>query len=111
MEITEAHKELIERRIIEAIITGLKNAQLTESELPEIAGFTLDEIDNVTTEGQMLEFLSNLTRKWNVFVNVRDFEVGKAREALERDLTQEVLRLTKEGKVEEALNAAKSLGS
>ena len=109
MDVTEAHKTEVERKILEAEIDALENDQLSEAELPEIADFVLARIDQIHDHDQLVKFLDELSAKWSFFDNIEQLERGEVTEAKEDRVEQEVLELVKSGKVNEAINLAKTV--
>lgn len=109
MDFTESHKKEIEKQIVEAIITSLDKDNLKTTELPNIANFVLERIDNIKTHNELILFLGELARIWPVFVNLTAIEKGEVKEIKEDEVAQSVLTLAKSGKIDEAINLAKTM--
>lgn len=109
MEVTARHKEEIEKKIIEGIIDALENDKVAEAELPEVADFVLARIDQIQNHDQLVKFLDELSAKWPFFEGLEQIERGEVTEAKEDQVEQEVLKLAKSGKVNEAINLAKTV--
>lgn len=105
---TQEHKKEVEWKLIDAITEGLKTGVIKESDLPTIASYILDSIKNVTNHEQLLQFLRDLSAKWNIFSPVLVAESGEVREKKEDQTFEKVLTLAKENKVEEAIALAKT---
>ncbi len=109
METINDKKEVIQRRILETILQGLNNNILTQDDLPIIAEYVLGQMESIQNENELLTFLQSLAEKWQLFTNLKTLEERKVQELEEKDKTQQVLQLTREGKVEEALTLAKTI--
>lgn len=107
MDVTQERKEEIERRIVKIITSSLEKNSISEADLPTIAQFVLENLDGVTTNDQLFDFLSELSLRWPIFENVELIEKGQMKEQKEDQVAQDVLILTKSGKIDEALNLAK----
>ena len=109
MDVTAQHKTEIERKILKEIINALENEKLTEAELPDIADFVITHIDPVQNHEQMIKFLDELSAKWPFFDNIEQLERGEVTEAKEDQVEQKVLEMAKSGRVDEAINLAKTV--
>lgn len=109
MQLSQERRDAIEKEIAELIIKGLKEGSLKEEDLSPIAKFVLEKIDTLATEEQMVTFLSELSQKWSVFSNIHNIEKGKVMDQTEDLAAQNVLDLAKEGKIDEAVDLAKSV--
>lgn len=109
MDVTAAHKTEIERKILEAIINAFENNQVAEAELPTISDFVLTRIDQIQDHEQLVKFLDELSAKWPFFDNIEQLERGEVTEAKEDQIEQKVLEMAKSGKVDEAINLAKTV--
>lgn len=107
MQLTSERKDEILQKIVDRILTGLENGNLTEEELKPIADFVLGRIDEFQTEDELIPFLLELAQKWSVFSNIHIQEKGEIIANKETQASQDVLDLAKSGKLDEALNLAK----
>src|SRR6266568_4512381 len=62
--VSKEHITFTEHRILDAIIAGLKNSTLRESQLPEIANYVLEKMPSVKTHRDLNRFLENLSDRW-----------------------------------------------
>lgn len=109
MQVTEHHKEEVERRIVEAMIRGLEEGKLTTQESSTIAGIVLGRVDTIATQDAMAEFLTELSAKWPIFQPLMQIELGKVRSILEQKIAHDVLQLAHSGNIEEAIKLAKTM--
>lgn len=108
MEVTEEHKKVLEQRIVEAMMTGLDQDVITSDELPDIADFVLDKIDQLKTQDELMQFLRELSGKWHIFSQILVIESGEVKEHIEHKVASNVLDLVRAGKVDDAISLAKS---
>lgn len=109
MDISQQHKEEIERKIIESIIVNLEENKLPQEELPIIADFVLGKIDTVKNHDELVIFLTELSTKWPIFTNITSIEKGEVKEKVEDKVAEDVLNLAKSGKIDEAIGLAKTM--
>ncbi|MBU4016288.1 hypothetical protein KJ980_01655 [Patescibacteria group bacterium] len=109
MQLSQERKDEVLKAIAELIIAGLKDGSIVEDDLFPIANFVLEKIDTLATEEQMVVFLSELAQKWPVFSKIYSHEKGKVLEHTENLAAQNVMDLAKEGKIDEAVDLAKSV--
>jgi len=109
MDVTQEHKEEIQKKIVEAIIAGLENKKLLEIQLSEIADFVLQRMDAVKNQDELLAFLADLSSKWSVFNNIKLTEEGEVKNEAENKVTKDVLDLAKNGKIDDAIGLAKTM--
>jgi hypothetical protein len=109
MDLTEQYKESIERKIVEAIISALDKKEIQESELSQIAGMVLDGIDKVSSQDQLIDFLTTLSDRWTIFKNILEIEKGQIKSVLEKKTADDVLQLANTGNIEEAIRLAKTV--
>lgn len=107
MDITQDHKNEIEKKIVETIALSLENNTLQQNELSDIASFVLDRMDQVKNHEELILFLSELSSKWPIFGQIEAIEKGEVKEQKEEQAFQNVLDLAKSGKIDEAVNLAK----
>lgn len=109
MDITQDHKNEVERKIVEVVIAALENNNLQQSELPSIGDFVLGRIDAIKTQGELLNFLSELSLKWAIFKNIEMIEKGEAKDQKEDKVAENVLNLAKQGNINDAISLAKTM--
>ncbi len=109
MDFDETQKTAIEKQVVDVIILSLENNTISESELPAIAQFVLDELGKVENNDQLLVFLSELSIKWPGFKNIEVVEKGKLSDQVEDKAVQDMLQLAKSGKIDEAISLAKTI--
>lgn len=108
MDALQNHKEEVQRKIVESIISGLENNLLTKEELPVTADFVLERMDKIASHEELINFVSELSSRWTVFANIAKLEQGEVKEQKEDKITQEVLQLAKSGQIDEAVDLAKT---
>ena len=109
MDVTEDHKNEIQKKIVDAILTGLENKSLLATQLSEIADFALKGIDAVKTQDELLAFLADLSSKWPVFNNIKLTEEGEVKNEAEKEVANGVLDLANSGKIDDAIGLAKTM--
>lgn len=109
MEITEDHRREIEKRIVQRILTELENKTLTADDLPKIARFVLSTIHFAKNHDELLPQLEQLCSQWPCFKSIEFIEIGEVKRTKEHDIAQQVLQLTKAGKIEEAIALSKTM--
>lgn len=108
---TEEHKKEVEWKLVDVIISSLKQEMLTEEELPVVSSYILDNIKHVKTHDELMVFLRDLSNRWPIFSPVLVLESGEVKEKVEDQVALDVLKLAKENKIEEALKLAKTVTS
>jgi signal recognition particle GTPase len=98
----------IQRQIVEAVVQHLEKNLISPDTSTEIATFVLDTLSNVSTQFELESFLTELTSRWNMFESILKSEEGKSRLKVEQEQIDGVLLLAKHGKIDEALQLAKS---
>lgn len=105
------HKRNIEQKIADTILSNLENENITRSEASSISNFVLDKIDVLKTQEELLNFLRELSARWRIFSSLLVLESGEIKEIMDTKAAREALTLTKEGKIEDALNVARAATS
>ncbi|MDO8461131.1 MAG: hypothetical protein Q7S38_01670 [bacterium] len=111
VDIAQNHKEDLQKKIVESIISGLENNLLTKEELPVIADLVLEGMDKISSHEELTSFINELSLKWPIFLNIAKLEEGEKREQQEDKTTQQVLQLARNGQIDEAVNLAKTATS
>lgn len=109
MQLTQDIKEEILNLIADQLPIGLEDGSIKEEELEQIAGFVLDKIENIQTEEELREFFKELAEKWPAFTKLKVIEVSKITKRIEDQAALDVLKLAREGKIDEAMSLAKSV--
>lgn len=102
----QVYKDKIGKQIVLKISQGLKEGQLTTDDASEASTFLLDNIDKITTQSELFEFLTRLSKQWPVFSQILVIELGQAAKAEEQQKTTEVEKLISENKIDEAIQTA-----
>lgn len=109
VDFTQEHKNEIEKKIVEAIVTGLESNKILENQLSEIADFVLERIDALKTHEELVVFLSDLAARWPIFENIALTEKGEAKDKAEDRIASEALKLAQSGKIDDAIDLAKTM--
>lgn len=109
MDISEDQRSAVEQQIVNSMVDALKNDKLNNEDLPIISQFILGKIDSIQNTGQLVSFLGELSQRWPVFKNIAIIESGNVRENQEKEAVRDVLSLTQQGNIDEALNLAKKM--
>lgn len=109
MVVTEEYRTNIERRILEILANALESSQITEAESTSVARYILDHLDNVQSHPELVQFLSELAQKWPIFTEVGNTEMARAIEANKSTVTSNMETLIRQGNIQAALDAAKTL--
>ena len=110
MQLSDEQKKDIERRIVKAIVKGLDENKITVSDLPELSSYLLENIEHITTQEQLTAFLSDISSKWQIFVGIQAGESIPIENSVEdkNKTIQDVTDLAKDGKIDEAIDLAKT---
>lgn len=109
MEITQEHKDNVKKKILESLANALENEEIETAELPEIGGYVLDNMKDITTKDHMMSFLQKLSAKWRVFSIVLVLESGEYKLQEERKAVHDALLLLKKGQTDDALKVVKGV--
>lgn len=107
MEITQEKKKEIEKAIVDKSITALEQGFIKEDDLGIIAKFTLDKIDTLKTQDDLIVFLRELSNKWHFFSDMLVIESGEIQKNNERMVIEQIQGLTDNGNLDEAIKIAK----
>jgi len=108
MELTEEHKKEVERKLVEVIIDSLEKNLISVGDKDTISAFILGRALNVRTHEELITFLRELSSKWSIFSPLLVIESGEVKEKNEDRVVDKVQSLTQEGKIDEAINMAKT---
>lgn len=106
MKFDEDYKDKIGAQLTRRLGEALRDGKIVKEEVSIIAAYILDNIDNVSDRSQLFEFLSKLSQKWPFFSDILTVEKTKELEENKEGKVEEVTKLIKEKKVDEAINAA-----
>jgi len=67
----EDQKSEIELALARTVYTQLEKEEFDYEQAREVAGFILDNLDEVTNQQQLLLFLESLALKWSVFESLK----------------------------------------
>ena len=107
MEDFKKYLNQIQIDILEVVASGIEKGILKEEELPIIAEFVLNKIDNIKNHYELDPFLTELSSRWPIFSNINKIQEGEVREMEDKEEAQGVLTLLKHGKIDQALSLAK----
>lgn len=109
MQLNDDYRSEVERQMVYAMISGLENSQLSSDQLPEISQRILEDLPKAKTHQQLMLFLEEMTKKWNIFAKVANAEMAKMIERQKEKVVQQMLIHAKQGNINEALKAAEVL--
>lgn len=111
MDLSQDHIKEVDRRLVETIITALREDFLTADEYDEVADFVvkgMDNVETVKTQDELLRFLRELSSKWKIFTHVLVVESAATRDTAEDKVYENAVALAESGNIEEAVAVAKS---
>lgn len=108
MDLIQTQKDKIENKIADVLLTHIENGQVTQDEIPLISYFVLEHIDTLQTQEDLVGFINELVMKWPIFASLKIIIEGESKEQAEGVVAQDVTMLTQQGRLEEALQLAKS---
>jgi hypothetical protein len=97
----------IQKKIVHIMANQLEQGKVTEAEMSEIAEFVLERSDGLTEMDQLILLLKHLSERWPMFHDLYIIEAGRIKEAEAEQKINDALNLTREGKIDEALQVAK----
>lgn len=105
----QSYKDQLQEKIVDTMIHAVETEQINEDTMSEIAAYVLDHMDPVTDKNTAVPFLQELAARWNIFTNLYHLEQGEILEQKEDAVTQDVLALLENGKIDNAIELAKSV--
>jgi len=108
MDLTEEHKREVERKLVEVIIDALGKNLISVGDKDTISAFILERMRNVKDHEELISFLRELSSKWAIFSPLLVTESGEVKAKSEDQAVDKVQSLTQEGKIDEAINMAKT---
>ena len=109
MQISQERKDELDRAIASLIADLIEKETLQEYELGKIVDFYGARIDASQTEEDIQNFIFDFVEKWPVFAALKTTEHNNNVQKTEEEITQDVLSLAKEGRLEEAVGLAKTV--
>jgi hypothetical protein len=108
MDITAQKRDELLTEMVQSMVSALESKTLTDDDVPPIADYILNEIDQVNTQEELLAFLRKISGIWNVFTSVLVIESGEAKEKREEDAIIDMIDLIKKGKIDDAILLGKA---
>jgi hypothetical protein len=109
MQLNDDYRSEVERAMVYAMISGLENAQISSGDLPEISSQILDQLPAAGTHQQLMGFLEHMSKRWDIFVAVANTEMARIIEKQKEGIVRNMLTLSKQGQIDEALKVADTL--
>lgn len=108
MDFDEIYKNSLGKQLTVRLAEALRNQEISEEELPVVANYILENIDNIVNHSQLLDFLTNLGQRWPIFSNILVLEKKGQIETKEKETLKQAMGLIKENKIDEAINIVKT---
>lgn len=108
MDLADKHRKEVERRLVETIIDSLEKNLISVADKNSMSAFILAKMPSVTTQEGLITFLRELSSKWTIFSLLLVTESGEVKAKTEDQAVNKVEALAQEGKIDEALNMAKT---
>ena len=108
MKFDEVYKNKIGSQLTKRLAQALDEGDVTVEEARKVASYILANIDNATNHPQLINFLTQLSKKWSFYSGILTIEKGKKLDEEEEEKIEEVTELIKKDKVEEAIKEAES---
>ena len=109
MDLSVEHKKEVQGRIMETLLTAYEKLEINRADFDEISKFLLEKDPTVKTHHDLIVFLRELTAKWKIFSFVLTLEDGEVKKIEENKAVEQIESLTQEGKIDEALEAARKI--
>lgn len=110
----QAYKDKIGMRIAGILSESLSKGVITADQSDEMATYILENINLTTTNSELLTFIENLSAKWPIFSSIltspdqAQTPINSIQEKTDQAV-HEAEGLLKENKIDEALQAAKTV--
>lgn len=111
MTITANYIKHIQKEVIMTSLSAFEKKEVTRDDLSEIAKLVLAATEDMTLHSELTSMLQVLSSKWPIFSNLLVIEKGKELEEHKQAAITNILSLTKEGKIQDAISAAKTFTS
>ena len=109
MDLSIEHKKEVQRRIMETLLTAYEKLEIKKADFDAISKFILERDPAIKTHHDLIVFLRELTANWNIFSFVLTLEDGEVKKIEENKAVEQIEDLTQEGKIDEALEAARRI--
>ncbi len=109
--IDEEYKNKIGLQLTEAMLKGIDDGNMTESEMGVISCYILDNIDAIHNHTELNIFLQSLAQRWSVFKQVQKAEKGVEKVGEDSAKAEEIAGLLHENKLDDALKMAENAAS
>ncbi|MBI3984894.1 MAG: hypothetical protein HY344_03030 [Candidatus Levybacteria bacterium] len=109
MDLSAEHKKEVQRRIMDTLLTAYEKLEINRADFDEISKFILERDPTIQTHHDLIVFLRELTAKWKIFSFVLTLENGEVSKIEENKAVEKIEDLTQEGKIDEALEAARKI--
>lgn len=97
------YKERAAKKLAMRLAQGLKKGEITLKDSTQIASHILDNLDKVTEQSQLVEFLDRLGKEWPIFAHVSASEKGEVAKQKESLASEKASELIKQNKIDEAI--------
>ncbi len=109
MDLSLEHKKEVQKRIMEILLGKYEKMELSQSDFEEISRFIVDKDQAINNHHDLIVFLRELTAKWSIFSFVLTLENGEVKQFEESKKVEEIEALTREGNIDEALEATRRI--
>ncbi len=104
----EPLKDVVLNDVVDALILALENGVIKEGDITPIADYVLGRMDDIKSEIEMDQFLSELSTKWPIFSHITSGFQAENKEKADSEVAEGVLTLAQHGKIDEAISLAKT---
>lgn len=77
MVLTEEHKKQLETEVVKVIIKALENHEIRVHHLYAVSKTILDKVDHIHTQDDVVDLLTDLANKWEIFQPILEKEKKK----------------------------------
>ena len=106
--LSEIQKNVHAETVLKILMYLLEKKKISDDEGKEIARITYEFLQKAQSELDIPSLYKNLSQKWSVFKTNEIEEWGKIDRKEESEVIQGVIELVRNGKIDEALNLAKT---
>lgn len=111
MTITKEQVDIVYKKILLTLQRGLECGEIEAYEASEIASFIVGKIEQIEEEAKILDFYKSLSEQWPFLEVLIQEDVNKRTEKAEDEAVEGAIALLQHGKIEDALNIAKTATS
>jgi len=101
-------KYQIEQELVRIILGEIESEKLSFDQSKEITEYSVPKLKSITSEDDLLKFITELSTKWPLFTPLVTFEQGKAKEEQKDVVTDNIMDLVDSGNINEAVDLAKT---